>query len=175
MLNVPRPSCVRTLLLCLAATLTASTAHAQIDTSTPLTRLLDHVDFAVSGVAVFTKNSSGTVTVNTQPTPLTLTPGSTLGALVTLRYIKSPYIGFEGNFGYARYTQKFNTIGGVQNNVKEYTLGYVAHPPVMFGVNPFLAVGAGTTAFHPTTGGGQSLSGAEQARATYYYSIGAEK
>lgn len=173
MLNVSRPSCVRSILFCLLATLAGPAALAQAP-STPLSRQLDRVDLAVSGIGVFNQSSSGTVTTSTQtPFPLTITPGNTLGALVTLRYIVKPWVGFEGNFGYARYTQKFSTIGGVQQNAREYTLGYVAHPPPIAGIRPFVSIGLGTTAFRPTPGGGQSLL--EQARATYYYSLGAEK
>ena len=172
MLNVSRPLCVRSLLLCLLATLAGPAAQAQTQ-STALNRQLERIDLSVSGIGIFNRTSTGTVTVNAQPTTLTITPGNTLGALVTLRYIKSPLIGFEGNFSYARYTEKFSTIGGVQQNAREYTLGYVAHTPPVLGIRPFLSVGLGTTAFRPTPGGGLGLL--EQARASYYYSLGAEK
>jgi hypothetical protein len=172
MLNVSRPLCVRSLLLCLLATLAGPTAQAQTQ-STALNRQLERLDLSVSGIGVFNRPSTGTVTVNAQPTPLTITPGNTLGALITLRYIVKPWIGFEGNFSYARYTEKFSTIGGVQQNAREYTLGYVAHTPPVLGIRPFVSIGAGSTAFRPTPGGGLGLL--EQARATYYYSVGAEK
>jgi len=172
MLNVSRPLCVRSLLLCLLATLAGPTAQAQTQ-STALNRQLERLDLSVSGIGVFNRPSTGTVTVNAQPTTLTITPGNTLGALITLRYIVKPWVGFEGNFSYARYTEKFNTIGGVQQNAREYTLGYVAHTPPVLGIRPFVSIGAGSTAFRPTPGGGLGLL--EQARATYYYSVGAEK
>ncbi len=172
MLNVSRPSCVRSILFCLLATLAGPAAQAQAPSSA-LGRQLERIDFAVSGIGVFNRPSSGTVMVNAQPTTLTMTPGNTMGALITLRYIKSPLVGFEGNFSYARYTEKFNTIGGVQQNAREYTFGYVAHTPPLLGIHPFVSIGAGTTAFRPTPGGGLGLL--EQARATYYYSVGAEK
>lgn len=176
MLNLSRPSCVCTLLFCLLAALAGPVAHGQTESTlqTPLQRQLERVDFAVSGIGVFNKSSTGTVGNNTQPgnKTLTITPGNTLGALITVRYIAKPLVGFEFNYSYSRYTQKFSTIGGVQNNAKEYTFGYVAHTPALFGLNPFIAVGAGTTAFRPTPNGGQGLL--TQARATYYYSLGAE-
>ena len=172
MLNVSRPLCVRSLLLCLLATLAGPTVQAQTQ-STALNRQLERIDLSVSGIGVFNRPSTGTVTVNAQPTPLTITPGNTLGALITLRYIVKPWVGFEGNFSYARYTEKFSTIGGVQQNAREYTLGYVAHTPPVLGIRPFVSIGAGSTAFRPTPGGGLGLL--EQARATYYYSVGAEK
>lgn len=177
MLNVSRPSSVSTLLLCLLAALAGSTAIAQTD-STPLSRQLDRIDLGVSGVGVFNRSTSGTVTINTKPTTVTLTPGNTLGALVTLRYTRSPFVGLEINYGYARYTQKFTPfgaqpIGGVQQNASEYTLGYVAHPRDIFGVHPFVAGGGGAVVFRPTPGGGLQLQ--PQARGAYYYALGAEK
>lgn len=177
MLNVSRPSCVWSLLLCLLAALAGSAAQGQTESTipTPLQHQLDRVDLAVSGVGIFNRPSSGPIIRNNQPngpTSLSISPGNTLGALVTLRYVVKPLVGFEFNYNYSRYTQTFSTIGGVQNNAKEYTFGYVAHTPQLFGVNPFVSVGAGTTTFRPTPTGGQGYL--EQARATYYYSVGAE-
>jgi opacity protein-like surface antigen len=127
----------------------------------------------VSGVGSFTKDVSGT---NYLGVPLTQNSSNTLGALVTVRYTKSPWIGGEFNYGYSRYTQNFSNyiVGGAQTNATEYTLGYVAHPGrTILGAHPFLAGGVGATAFRPTPGGGQGLP--SQARMTYYYAAGAEK
>ena len=144
-------------------------AHAQALPTTKLDRQLERVDFAISGVGLFNSNTSGTNYLNQ---PLTDTPGNTLGALVTLRYTAKPYVGFEFNYGYARFNQNYNTLGGVQSNANEYTLGYVAHTPKLFGFDTFVSVGAGTLAYKPTPGGGQGLL--EQARAVYYYEVGGE-
>jgi hypothetical protein len=98
--------------------------------------------------------------------------------VVNLRYTASPFVGFEFNYGYARYTDTFTPFGsqpngGVQQNANEYTFGYVVHARKQyFGVTPFASGGAGTTIFRPTPGGGLALP--EQARATYYFSVGAE-
>jgi len=184
MLNVSRLSCVWSVSLCLLATLAAPTAKAQ---SPALLKQLNRIDFSVNGIGQF--NGSGSGIPKSGPTdadgnPLTvnLSTGNTLGALITVRYTKSPYVGFEGNYTYARYTETFSPFGspstggaasaGVQTNASEYTLGYVAHTPSLLGVQPFLAAGLGTIAFRPTTFGGQSLR--EQARAAYYYSLGVE-
>lgn len=169
MLN--RPPCVWSFLLCLLATLAGSTAKGQTPT-TALQHQLSRIDIGVSGVGEFNRDSSGTVTVNAQPTPLTLSPGNTLGALVTVRYTKAPLVGLEINYGYARYTQNFNTIGGVQQNASEYTLGYVAHTPALFGVHPFVAGGGGAMVFRPTPRGGLGLQ--SQVRGAFYYAVGAE-
>jgi hypothetical protein len=181
MLNVPRPLCVRSVFLCLLLAAIGSTAKAQTTTpETPLDRQLARTDLGVIGVGVFNKSSSGFAVVNgVADTPVHLSPGNTAGAVVTLRYIVSPLIGFEGNYGYARYVETFTPFGslpsiGVQQNASEYTLGYVAHTRKQyFGGSPFASVGLGTMVFRPTPGGGEALP--EQARAVYYFSVGAEK
>jgi opacity protein-like surface antigen len=180
---------VLSLVFCLFVALGPSSAFAQATAGNPtLDKHLSRIDLGISGIGSFTKNVSG---INNLGVKIDQVPGSTLGALITVRYTKAPYLGLEFNYTYARYTQKFrcNTgtpkfpcnpgediyyTGGIQNNVSEYSLGYVIHPPhQLLGASPFIAVGAGTTAFRPTKGGGQSLI--NQARATYYYSAGLEK
>jgi hypothetical protein len=179
MLNVSRPSCVHNVLLCLLLTAVGSTAKAQTaPPETALDRQLARTDLGVTAVGVFNVESNGTAIINTKPTAVNLSPGDTAGAVVTLRYIVSPFVGFEGNYGYSRYTDTFTPFGaqptaGVQQNASEYTLGYVAHARKQyFGVTPFASAGLGTTAFRPTSGGGLSLP--KQARATYYFSVGVE-
>jgi hypothetical protein len=170
---------VLSLVFCLFAALTVSSAAQATGGNPTLNKHLSRIDLAVNGIGVFTKDVKGT---NYLGTSFTQHTGSTLGALITIRYTKSPYLGGEFNYTYSRYTQTFRLpdgtdyaiIGGVQNNVSEYSLGYVIHPShQLLGASPFLAVGAGSTAFRPTKGGGQSLN--SQARATYYYAAGLEK
>ncbi len=171
---VSRPLRVWSFVLCLFATAAAPVTHAQETTGNPeLTKQLSRIDFGVSGVGSFTKSVSGT---NYLGAKLTQEGSTTFGALITVRYTKSPYIGGEFNYSYARYTQNFSQYfnGGIQQNANEYSLGYVAHPPrEFFGAKSFLAAGAGTTAFKPTPGGGQGLK--SQARMTFYYAAGLEK
>lgn len=155
----------------------ASTAVSQ---TTALSRQLDRVDVAVSGIGTITKGTSGD---NLQGNPVTLNTSTTVGALVQARYTKSPLIGFEFNYTYARYNENFSGSPfngdaatpvpfGVQVNASEYSLGYVAHLPSLLGVQPYVSAGGGATAFKPTPLGGQGFL--EQARATYYYSVGAD-
>jgi hypothetical protein len=180
---VSRSQRVLSLVFCLFAALTVSSVAQATSSNPTLDKHLSRLDLAINGMGVFTKDVTGT---NYLGTSFTQHTGSTLGALITVRYTISPYLGFEGNYTYSRYTQSFRQpgvttgtgdvyiLGGVQNNVSEYSLGYVAHPPhQILGASPFLAVGAGSTAFRPTKGGGQSLN--SQARATYYYAAGLEK
>jgi hypothetical protein len=164
----------------LLLTAAGSTAQAQTASTNPaLDKQLSRIDLGVLGVGVFNKSSNGVATVNGHPnTPVNLNPSNTAGAVVTLRYTVKPWVGFEFNYGYARYTQTFTPFGsqpngGVQQNASEYTFGYVVHAKKQyFGLIPFASGGAGTTVFRPTSGGGLGLP--EQARATYYVSVGAE-
>jgi hypothetical protein len=169
----------------LAAALIASffataPAHlsAQVATpETPLQRQIHKFDFGVSGVGIFNSTVKGVITrqATNQGQTLTQFGSNTLGALVTLRYVAKPYVGFEFNYGYARYTENYNAAPGqVQTKVNEYTIGYVATPPhPIFGLQPYIGAGAGSTGFKPTPRGGQGLP--EQARATYYYTLGVQE
>jgi hypothetical protein len=176
---------VPALLLCLFS-LPASQAIGQ-DTPPPPSRLqkqLDRVDIAISAAGEISKTVSGTArsAVNGgQPYMLTIKPSSTVGELFTLRYTAKPYVGFEFNYGNQRYTQDYTFVpapaqnilfGGAQTGVHELTLGYVAHPRKIFGLQPFLGAGGGTIHFIPTPAGGQGLP--NQYRAAYYYQVGVE-
>lgn len=178
----------RSLVFCLAAIITASVAtpaaHAQATTGTSsLDRVLSRMDFGINGVGSFTKDVSGKNYLNQNVDEQTST---TFGALVTIRYTKSPWIGVEGNIGYARYTRNFTTTApattppsavpylSVQSNAFEFTLGYVAHPPhPIFGAKPFVGAGYGLLYFHPTSGGGEGLP--NQGAGTLYYAAGLDK
>jgi hypothetical protein len=170
-------------LLCFLG-LTASQAIGQDPVVvTPLQKQLNRIDFAVSAAGDIGTSVSGVEQrdANTTHSLLTIKPSTTVGELVTLRYTAKPYVGFEFNFGNARYTQDYTFVpkpalniltGGAQSGVRELTLGYVAHPRPIFGLQPFLGVGGGTIRFKPTPGGGQGLP--QQYRAAYYYTLGVE-
>jgi hypothetical protein len=179
----------------------AGPVFAQTDTPpTPLEKQLHKFDLSISGVGeynssvtgpVLSKNASNYCVYNPPAAPtdcgannITQFGSNTAGALVGLRYVAKPYIGLEFNYGYARYTENYQgaavlTATGssdfqVQTKVNEYTIGYLVTPPhPVFGFQPFVSAGFGTTAFKPTAGGGQELP--EKARATYYYSLGLQK
>jgi hypothetical protein len=180
MLNVSRQSCVRSVLFCLLLTAAGSTAKAQTTSTNPaLDKQLSRIDLGVLRVGVINKSSNVFATVNGHPnTAVNLNPSNTAGAVLSLRYTAKPLFGLEFNYGYARYNDLFTPFGaqpngGVQQNASEYTFGYVVHSKKpYFGWTPFASGGAGTTVFRPTPGGGLALP--EQARATYYFSVGAE-
>jgi len=177
---VSRPLRVWSFVFCLFATLaSSSSAQAQATSGNPfLQKQLSRLDLGVSAIGSINKSTSGT---NYLGLDLDQKAGTTVGALVTIRYTKSPYIGGEFNYTYIRSTQHYTQngqdaylIGGVQSNASEYTLGYVIHPPhLLLTTQPFVSVGLGSTQFKPTPGGGQGLPA--RARMTYYYAVGLEK
>jgi hypothetical protein len=140
------------------------------------------MDFAVSAAGVLTSKVTGK---NYQGIGFTEKGSSTVGTLVTLRYVAKPYVGFEFNYDHSRFTEDTtaysacpNTAcnyipGGAQVGVNELSLGYVAHPRRIFGVQTYLGAGGGTMRFKPTPYGGQGLP--EQYRAAYYYDGGVEQ
>jgi hypothetical protein len=181
-------------LLCIAGF-----ASAQVDTPpSAFEKQLHKLDLSINGVGIYNRTVTGPVTAKDASDycvdPSTATGcgandiaqfgSNTGGVLVSLHYIAKPYFGLEFNYGYARYTENYNGAAvaeatgtstfQVQTKVNEYTFGYIATPPhPIFGFQPFVSVGFGTSGFTPTPGGGQELP--EKARATYYYSLGLQK
>jgi len=177
MLNSFFSKCGPGVVLSLFGLLAVHAAQAQV---TALDRQLNRIDVAVSADGLITKGVAGN---NYLSDTVTQNASTTVGALVQIRYTKSPLIGFEGTYSYARFTENYQCPScsatnfptspfGAQTNASEYSLGYVAHLPSLFGFQPFAGGGAGTTAFKPTPLGGLGLP--EKARATYYYDVGME-
>ncbi len=170
--------------LAAALALTLSAANAQDSLpQTPFQKQLSRIDLSIQGIGMFQKNTSGKIIPAVAPNAGATVgnqPSNTLGALVTVRYIAKPLVGLEFNYGYARYTENFSGVSGsqpnigVQSQVNEYTIGYVITPAhELFGFQPYVSAGAGSTGFKPTPGGGLGLK--TQARATYYYSAGLQQ
>jgi hypothetical protein len=156
-------------------------------TVTRTSRILSHVDFGLSGTVLLTKDVTGTVNQSALGAPYSVTQSSSTSAgfLFTIRAQKSPYKGLEFNYGHGRTTQGYTccnvsptdgtNVGPFQSQsgMSEFTLGYLVRPPhKIFGFQPYVSAGAGSTEFTPTANGGQGLK--SQARATYYYSVGLE-
>jgi hypothetical protein len=174
---------VPALLLCLLS-LTASQAIGQEATPlTPFQKQLNCFDLAVSADGIISSDVSGIEKRDAASTRnnLLISPSSTVGELITLRYVAKPLVGFEFNFGNSRYTQNFtftpplvpNLLQSAQTGVREITFGYVAHTPSFHGVQPYLGAGGGTIRFKPTPNGGEGLP--FQYRAAYYYNFGVEQ
>lgn len=153
------------------------TASAQV---TPLDKQLSRIDLGISATGEFTRTVSGVVTSAGAPNlgqVISEDASRTVGGNFNLRYVAKPFVGFEFNYGYARYTENFTypppTLGA-QTGVNEYTFGYLVTPGhQIHGLQPYVSVGAGSTEFKPTKNGGLGLR--PQARMTYYYSVGLQQ
>jgi len=137
---------------------------------------MEKLDLGVSGIGEFTPNYSGNNLFNQSVSAVTT---NTLGALVELRYTRSPLIGIELNYSYARYNDTFN-VGAQppyqfasQSKVNEYSLGYVGHGPTFSGIKTFAGAGLGAIEFKPTSAGGQGVQ--TEVRTGVYYTLGVEK
>jgi opacity protein-like surface antigen len=100
-------------------------------------------------------------------------PTESLGTLATFRQSFHPWLGYEVNYSYTRFTERYNTIPfGVQNNVNEVTGAYLVQGPALpfLGIQPFGAIGFGALIFLPTTVGGQKYS--QQTRTPLLYEVG---
>jgi hypothetical protein len=100
-------------------------------------------------------------------------PTESMGALATFRQSFHPWLGYEVNYSYTRFTEKYSTIPfGVQNNVHEVSVAYLLQGPTLpfLGLQPFGAVGTGVLIFLPTTVGGQKYS--QQDRVPLLYEVG---
>jgi len=170
------------LLLCLLS-LTASQAVGQEATPlTPFQKQMERIDMAFGAAGSLSSSVSGTEQRDAGSTHnvLSISPSSTVGELFTLRYTVKPLLGYEFNFGSSRTTQNYtftpplasSLLRSAQTANRELTLGYVAHTPKLFGVQPYLGAGGGTIRFKPTQYGGEGLP--FQYRAAYYYSFGIE-
>ena len=162
-----------------------SAAAQASPTVTPFDKQLARIDIGVQGDGIFNSSVSGPITATGPNVGQTVQAqgSNTLGALVTVRYIAKPLLGFEGNYSYARYTEAYSGSGtsafvsspyNVQTNVDEESLGYVVTPGhQIFGMQPFASAGAGTMKFMPTSHGGQGER--QQYRMVYYYSVGLQQ
>jgi hypothetical protein len=96
-----------------------------------------------------------------------------MGGLATARQSFHPWLGYEVNYSYTRFTERFSTIPfGVQNNVHEVSVAYLLQGPTIpiLGLQPFGAVGTGALIFLPTSVGGQKYS--KQTRVPVLYEVG---
>jgi opacity protein-like surface antigen len=102
-------------------------------------------------------------------------PTYSTGVLATGRQSLHFWLGWELNYGYTRYAERFKapTYGiQVQDNMHEVTGAYLVQGPKipLLGLQPFGAVGVGALVFLPTTVGGQRFN--QQTRIPILYEVG---
>jgi hypothetical protein len=173
---------VPVLLLCLLSLTEAQAIAQEAIPLTPFQKQMDRIDMAFGITGIFGTSVSGIEQRDASSTHnnLLISPSSTISELFTVRYTAKPLLGYEFNFGNSRSTQNYtftppltsSLLRSAQTGVRELTLGYVAHTPKLFGVQPYFGAGGGTLRFMPTPGGGEGLP--FQYRAAYYYNFGVE-
>jgi hypothetical protein len=184
--------CTASRALLAAALFVCALGTAAAQQTSGIDQQLAHVEFGISGAGALNRSVSGPILPTGAPNynvDTTQKLSNTFGVLGNIRYTPRPYFGLEFNYGWARYTNTFTpspfspqpgqppvpgSFFPVQVTANEYSLGYVITPPhQIFGLQPFISAGAGSTEFKPTGGGGESLP--KQARATYYYNVGLQQ
>jgi hypothetical protein len=124
---------------------------------------LGKTDVAVSVFGQLT----GTVSGN----GITDTPSDSMGPLFTFRQSFKPWLGYEVNYSYTRFSETYTgQIFRVQNNVHEATGAYLVQGPKLLGFQIFGAAGTGLLVFLPTTVGGQHNT--QQYRTPFLYEVG---
>jgi hypothetical protein len=72
------------------------------------------------------------------------------GALVSFRQPYRPWVGYEVNLGYTRFSEAYNKgIVKVADNVTDLSFAYLLQSPTVYGVQPFLTLGGGIIVFSP--------------------------
>jgi opacity protein-like surface antigen len=102
-------------------------------------------------------------------------PTDSLGVVATVRQSFHPWLGYEINYGYTRFAERYSTLPfgvHVQNNAHEASGAYLLQAPTIpiLGLQPFGAVGVGGLLFLPTTVGGQKYN--QQWRVPLLYEVG---
>jgi opacity protein-like surface antigen len=154
------------LILLSSAVFSPGTARAQDASSTPdapTPRKLQY-DGALSGFGQVTGASDGNF-IREDTT-------ESIGGLLSFRQEYRPWMGYEVNYGYTRYSESYNKgfLGRVQNNVNELTFAYLAQAHVPYGFQLFASLCGGIMIFDPTSKGGNGKSA--QLLPAFTYSLG---
>ena len=162
MLNVFRPSCVRSVLFCLLLTAAGSTAKAQTSqpSNGPRPSARPASTSASSASASSTRTPTAPPSSTASPTAVNLSPGNTAGALVTLRYT----VVSLGRLRATTATPATPTpsLPSVHSPMAASSRTQASTPSATSSTpgnnssacTPFVSGGAGTIVFRPTPGGG---------------------
>ena len=121
-------------------------------------------------------NIFGQFSGNTNGNGIQDKPTDSLGVLVTARQMPHYWLGYEINYAYTRFAERYkgpNYGIQVQSNMHEASAAYIVHGPTIpiLGLQPFAGIGVGGLVFLPTTTGGQHYG--QQYRIPILYEFGA--
>ena len=124
---------------------------------------LNNLDVAISVFGQSTEATSGNG-IHDSPT-------ESMGGLATLRQSFKPWLGYEVNYSYTRFSERYSSFPFyVQDNLHEATGAYLFQGPKLLGFEPFATAGGGWTIYLPTTTGGQHLN--QQFQLAFLYELG---
>ena len=143
-------------------------AGVRVSTSTAFAQVEQPSRISIQGTGLVTRS------LNDQTPSYEATKSG--GLLVGYSYQFSRWLGAEGNYGFARNTQKFAPVGGplsVEADFHEMTGSLVVHVPIRRrGIEPYVLGGGGAVVFDPTDR--FAVTGAErQTRGAFVYGGGA--
>jgi hypothetical protein len=124
---------------------------------------LNKLDAAVSVFGQSTQATSGNG-IHDSPT-------ESMGGLATLRQSFKPWLGYELNYSYTRFSERYSDFPfAVQDNVHEATGAYLVQGPKLLVFQPFATVGGGWMIYLPTNTGGQHFN--QQFQLALLYELG---
>jgi len=81
------------------------------------------------------------------------------GVLATFRQPYRPWLGWEADLSYTKFYEAYNKgVVKVESNVTDISFSYLFQSPVIYGVQPYLALGGGIIVFSPVSGTLTSLN-----------------
>jgi hypothetical protein len=124
---------------------------------------LRNFDVSVNVFGQFTGSTSGNGVHDS--------PNNSMGGLASFRQSFKPWLGYEVNYSYTRFAERFNVLPfSVQDNVHEVTGAYLFQGPTLLGFQPFATAGGGWLIYLPTTSGGQHYN--QQFQLSFLYELG---
>jgi hypothetical protein len=113
----------------------------------------------------------GQSTTSTSGNGITDNPSESMGGLATVRQSFKPWLGYEVNYSYTRFSERYSNLPFfVQDNVHEATGAYLLQLPKLLILQPFAAVGGGWMVYLPTASGGQHFN--QQFHLALLYELG---
>jgi hypothetical protein len=75
------------------------------------------------------------------------------GGLVSFRQPYRPWLGYEADLSYTKFYEAYNKgVVKVESNVTDLSFSYLLQSPVIYGFQPYLALGGGIILFKPISG-----------------------
>jgi hypothetical protein len=129
---------------------------------------LRNSDIAVSAFGQFTSTADGN--------DVKVTPTISVGGQAAFRHVYHWWLGYEGSYGYTRFTDKYSSYPfPVQHNTHDFGGSYLLTAPKhipLLGIKPFGFAGISALLNSPSLNGGQRASA--QARAAINFGVGAD-